>query len=345
MRAVLFSVFILAVVASTHSASAGLLTTFSFQVGDFVESPTQPVIYATVPSENAVAVINANTLQVTNTIPIGSNPAGLTISPDGSTLYVADSGSSFVARLNTATLTQLTPLVSPSGNPTAVQFGNSNRLWVLGSGGINQMDATTGLSTGPGLGGGNNSFPLVVSGGSLLISSDGNSLYYGNAGLSPAYAYKYDVSGTTPTQEWVTGGGGDGSGMVLNHAGTVFAFSKTGDSNLALLDTANELTLGTVGSRGNALAFSADDSTIYTAIDFTYAVNAWSTSTYLQTGNIPTASEPEDLFTDNSGNDLYVSELGETQVFSVGPVPEPTTAALAVFGFGGLLLRRRRTAV
>jgi YVTN family beta-propeller protein len=75
---------------------------------------------------------------------------GITISPDGSTVYVANSGSSFIARLNTSTLTMLSPLTSPGGNPAELQFGNSNRLWVL-NGGIHQIDATTGASAGPDL--------------------------------------------------------------------------------------------------------------------------------------------------------------------------------------------------
>jgi YVTN family beta-propeller protein len=331
MRSVLLWVCVLGIAIFAPRAFGGAEVTYNFQVGGFVESPNQSVIYATIPAQNAIAVINASTLQVTNTVPIGSNPAGLTISPDGSTLYVANSGSSFIARLNTATLLPLTPLVSPSGNPIGLEFGNNNRLWVLGAGAVNQIDATTGLSTGSGFG---------AYGGRLLISPDKNSLYYSNAGLTPSYAYKYDVSGTNPVQKWVVGRLGDGSAMLLNHAGTVFGFSDTGTAGVPLQDAASGLTLGTLGERGNALAVSADDSTIYTGIDFTFAVEVWSAYSYLHESTIRTASQPEGMFTDNTGN-LFVSELGETEVFAVG-APEPSSFAIALLGFAGLLIRRRR---
>src|SRR5205085_502285 len=80
------------------------LATYNFGASAFVEDPTRPVIYATVPGLNSVAVINSSTPAVTNTIPIGSNPSGLALSADGSRLYVANSGSSFIGVLDTQTL-------------------------------------------------------------------------------------------------------------------------------------------------------------------------------------------------------------------------------------------------
>src|SRR5678815_5328906 len=82
-----------------------------------VQDPNQPVIYATVPSLNSVAVIDSNTLAVKTTIGIGSNPRGLTLSPDGSRLYVANSGSNFVGVIDTATRQALAPIAIPAGSP------------------------------------------------------------------------------------------------------------------------------------------------------------------------------------------------------------------------------------
>ena len=79
------------------------VTTLPWGTAAFVQDPNQPIIYATVPTLNSVAVIDSNTLAVKATIGIGSNPRGLTLSPDGSRLYVANSGSNFVGVIDTAT--------------------------------------------------------------------------------------------------------------------------------------------------------------------------------------------------------------------------------------------------
>jgi YVTN family beta-propeller protein len=331
MRRFLLSVFALGLVAGSRFASAGAIATYSFTISDLAESPDQSKIYVTVPSQNAVAVIDAHTLQVLNTVPIGSNPSSLTISPDGSTLYVANSLSSFVARLNTSTLTTMSPFVAPGGTPTNVRFGNNNRLWVQSGAGISPLDATTGLSAGPGINLGN--------GGHLLISPDRNSLYLGNVGVDPAGAVKIDVSGTTPVQKWSTGGLGYGGGMGLNHAGTVFGFSDTGDP-LSLEDTATGLTLGTLGSRADGIAFSDDDQFIYTDISWLNSVDVWSTTTFLQVGTIPTGPGSGTLYTD-SYDHLFVNEMNQTEVYSIAPVPEPASMALVLVGTAALLRRRR----
>jgi len=90
------------------------VTTLPWGTAALVQDPNQPVIYATVPSLNSVAVIDSNTLAVKTTIGIGSNPRGLTLSPDGSRLYVANSGSNFVGVIDTATRQALAPIAIPA---------------------------------------------------------------------------------------------------------------------------------------------------------------------------------------------------------------------------------------
>ena len=88
------------------AATGTLLNTLSISVTNMVADPSRPLIYALEPGSNSVAVINTNTLSLVTTIPIGSNPTGLALSPDDSTLYVADnSASKTIGVLNLATLT------------------------------------------------------------------------------------------------------------------------------------------------------------------------------------------------------------------------------------------------
>ena len=53
-------------------------------------------MYATIPSQNSVAIINTNTLAIEDTVFVRSGPAKLAFLPDGSKAYIANSTSSFV---------------------------------------------------------------------------------------------------------------------------------------------------------------------------------------------------------------------------------------------------------
>jgi len=52
--------------------------------------PTQPLLYAAMPSASAVAEIDMTTNTLVRTIPVGGQPQALQLSPDGSLLYFAD---------------------------------------------------------------------------------------------------------------------------------------------------------------------------------------------------------------------------------------------------------------
>jgi YVTN family beta-propeller protein len=128
------------------------VTRFGFGVSHFVEDPNTSLVYATETANNSVAVIDATTLNLVTEIPVGSQPRGIAISNNGSTVYVADSGANQIDAIDTATMAAGTPILLPAGQqPTAVEVGTNNRLWVQTGGGIEQIDATTGASTGPNL--------------------------------------------------------------------------------------------------------------------------------------------------------------------------------------------------
>ena len=54
---------------------------------------------------NTVSVINTATNTVTATITVGTYPYGVSVSPDGSKVYVANNGDGTVSVINTATNT------------------------------------------------------------------------------------------------------------------------------------------------------------------------------------------------------------------------------------------------
>src|SRR6266446_7725927 len=133
---------------AAYGAFGDIVAQYTFPASSLVMSPTEPLIYATIPSQNSVAIINTKTLVVEDTVFVGSGPINLAFSPDGSKAYIANSTSNFVAVFDTQSRTIIDSFLLPE-QPQDVVFGSLNRLWVLGGTQIFQIDATTGASTGP----------------------------------------------------------------------------------------------------------------------------------------------------------------------------------------------------
>ena len=54
--------------------------------------------------DNTITVIDADTLKVTSTIPVGDRPRGIVLSKDARTLYICTSDSDHIEALDLATL-------------------------------------------------------------------------------------------------------------------------------------------------------------------------------------------------------------------------------------------------
>ena len=183
--------------ATTQAQSGILLKTFNIKAGKLLIDPNRPQLYATLPSDNSIAVIDTDTNTVTATLFIGSNPVDLSISPDGDRLYVANSGSTAagIGVVDLNSMTTLPSLPTPFA-PAAIAAGLNNRLYVLsstpGSNGIAQIDGTTGTSQTT-FGG-----QVTYAAGFLKLSPDGKTLYFANSGISPSTLAAFDVSAATP---------------------------------------------------------------------------------------------------------------------------------------------------
>ncbi len=86
-----------------------LVARFTVVANRFVADPARHRIYASVPADNTVAVIDTAPIRLSNTIPIGLTPAGMAMSPDGLSLYVALSGTTRIGVLDLTTLATLQP--------------------------------------------------------------------------------------------------------------------------------------------------------------------------------------------------------------------------------------------
>lgn len=344
--------------ANAEANLGDIVQTYDFAASAFALHPTQPYMYATIRDQNALAIINTNTLAVEDTIFVGSAPANLTFSPDGLTAYIANSTSNFLAVFDTQTRA-VTNSFLISEQPQDVVFGNQNRLFVLGQNSIFQIDATTGASAGSNIG----AYYIVYS-GALEISPDRNALYYGDYGLSPASMYKFDVSTTTATLLWESPHGPHGSNgqdLTLSHDGTFISYATGSGQNgyqIAKFRTTDMAILGSfnTGAYPREIAFSPDDQVAY-AVHTEGEIDLFNTNTFLSLGTILASDEATELALDSTGRYLFASYADPfgggftgVRVFDTGRmIPEPSSGMM--IGVGAMLLltfvgrrsRRRRS--
>lgn len=330
----IFCLNALFVANNAHAAFGDLVMQYSFPASAFVMSPTRPEMYATIPSQNSIAIINTNTLAIEHTVVVGSHPANLAFSPDGSKAYIANSTSDFVVVLNTQTRAVISSFLL-SEHPQDVVFGTLNRLWVLGETQIFQIDATTGASTGPSIGNTDNVF---IYGGSLEISPDRNMLYYGDYGLSPSTMYKINVSGTTPALVRNTPFGtigSNGEDLTLSHNGNFICFSNgSGNNNydIAKFRTSDFAALGSfyTGPYPSALAFSPDDSVVYASVDSASGIKVFNANTFTLLGTMSGPDFATKMAVDSTGRYLFAGYnafaffMG-TRVYDTGRAPYAPT--------------------
>ena len=125
-------------------------------------APSGATAYVTDGKSNAVSVIATGSETVTATIPVGANPNGLTVTPDGRSVYVANFGGG-VSAISTATNT-VTATIPTSTTPVEVanypvggsvyvssDDNDTNGVSVIGTGSNTVVGTLPGIPTGWGL--------------------------------------------------------------------------------------------------------------------------------------------------------------------------------------------------
>jgi DNA-binding beta-propeller fold protein YncE len=322
----------LTALAPTHAA------TIDYAIGFLAADPIRPRVYATVPSENSVIVIDTTSLLIVEIIPIGSAPQGLTVSADGSKLWVANSGSTTfgIGVIDLNTLTTLPSLPTPV-LPYDIEEGPARRLYVSPNtqgDGIMQINGDTG------------EFQTYLSGffaysGAVLeVSPDRNTLFAGNRGISPSTLVRYDISTATAAVVQSTNSvGSNGQSLRVSHNGQFLVFPNGGGNGSGYttfeIPTSNLSGINgsfAVGAYPTSAAFSNDDAIIYHGASSQSMVKIFSTQTFNLLGTIPLGNNPtssggydsKDLIVDRTGRWLFVAtssypQNGDLRVYDIGP--------------------------
>ena len=201
----------------------------------------QFLAYVSDTNSNSVSVIDTSTNTVTATIPVGTNPYVVAITPDGKHAYVANFGSSSVSVIDTAS--NMVTATVPVGDAA---FGvaispNGARAYVTGANGtVSVIDTSTNTVTttisGSGLG---NSRGIAV-------TPDGTRVYVVNE-VVPSSVSVIDTS-TNSVIDTIYPGGTYPIGVAITPNGSTAYVSvgQNGGPFIAVIDTATNTVSTTV---------------------------------------------------------------------------------------------------
>ncbi|HEY3663694.1 MAG TPA: putative Ig domain-containing protein [Chthoniobacterales bacterium] len=317
------------------TGSDNLVARFALTAQRFVADPARQRIYASLPADGSVAVLSSNPVNLLQTIPVGLAPAGMALSADGLSLYVALSGTTRIAVVDLTTLTTLQPLFIDV-KPWQVAAGLSNRLYITpfdAGDGLLQVDAMTGatqatLDANPG--------PQ----GLLQMSPDRKTLYFGDTQLNPSTLKRYDVSTETPALEETSAPSSTGDGGVdlkLSHNGMLLCYPNV-DGNepnppnrpqpaapmLLVTDVFDPMDFTTrlgsfkIGPSPSVLTFSPFDKIAYEYQAGAKQVLLFDTATSAQFSALPVLNDPvSDLLTNPSGRYLLVADPDAIEVYDL----------------------------
>ena len=313
------------ILASAVIALAGYgseLASFSFGTSDIVRDNFRDRVYCSVPSQNSVVVIDSESLAVLATIFTGSSPAGMGISPDGSRLYVANSGETQngITVLDLSNLT-IARYISTTGNPTDVAVGAGVVYCLEGGDSIRAYNTDTGaplsgkLSTYSG--------GVSVYSGLLEISPDRKTLYYFQNGSSPSTWYQIDVSSWPGTCKKSGNPGGNGSDMAISADGNFVCFAWGSPYSISKWKADDpSVSLGTMatGAYPRAVDFSVDGNSIFT-VHTSNHIEVWDANTFVKTNDITTVGDVRDLECDRKGKVLFAGTNTSLKAYYVSSAP------------------------
>jgi YVTN family beta-propeller protein len=327
-------------------------------------SVNHQVIYVT-NSGNSVLVYDTTANAPVATIPVGSGPAEIRITPDGSTAYVANNGSHSISVIDTAS-NSVRATIGLSAGPTGMAISpDGTRAYVTFDGQVGAIDtatntliatthtgnSTNGVAVTP-----DNAFAYVANNGSasvsvvatatmtvvttipigaqpvgVAISPDGTRAYVADFGANQVAV----INTTTNTVIADIPVGSLPTGVALTPNGADLYVTNLGSNTVSVIDTATNTVVATipVGTGPQRDAVSANGSAVYVTESNAQAVSVISTATNTVTATVPVGAAALGVA------ELDVPVISPPTVSSISPASGPeaggTSATITGTNFTG----------
>jgi len=274
--------------------------------------------YVTNASGDSVSVINVATNTIAATIPVGDEPRGLAITPDGSHVYVANRRSNTVSVINTATNT-VAATIQVGTEPVGVAVNPAGtRAYVTNLNNVSVIDTATNTVLVSIAG---------VSGRGVAVNPAGTRVYVANGGntLKVIDATSNILIGTIVV-------GNDPYGVVVNPAGTRVYVTSPTNRTISMIDTATNTVIATLrpGEQCYGIAMTPDGSRLYVSNYIANTLSVIDTFTNAVIATVQGDGNPLGLAVTPDGTRVYVADISIRAVSVINTVTNVVVAGVGV---------------
>jgi YVTN family beta-propeller protein len=292
------------------------LAVHSGSLQDAVIDPTSRVAFITNFASNEVEILNLATGAYLAPIPVGSQPQGIDVTPDGKTLYVCDSGGQTISVVDVASRKVIKTIITPAGFDSeraySIAIGNNGHALFtttfFGSGfgaHVYDLNLTTDAISIFTPGGINGQVTEITP---VFRSADYSTIggLLGDDSGGPFFVYHVSSSTTVSggLSNFIQWGGLSGNGKTL-----------LVDPGTYVVDTATGALLGTITGNGSGLVVSSTGTAAGRLEPGD--VGALNVSRFMKTGTIPTpdATNPGNMtLSPNSAFIVAMTTSGATVI-------------------------------
>ena len=289
----------------------------------------QSFVYVTNSGDNTVSVISTATNTVVATVPVGSGPSGVAITPNGAFAYVFNVNDNTVSVISTATNSVVATVpvgsgpsgvaITPNGAFAYVGNQNDNTASVINTA-TNAVVATVPVGPGANV---------------VAIAPSGALAYVVNA---QTVSVINTASNTVAATVSVPAGNGstNGPGVAMTPNGQ-FLYVCGGEGNISVINTATNTVVATVsttgGIRGSAtagVAITPNGAFGYAAVGGFNEVAIFDTSTNAVVNTIPVGNFPLGMAITPNGAFAYVANLNDNSVSVINTAANVVVATVPV---------------
>jgi YVTN family beta-propeller protein len=289
-----------------------------------VTSTPGPFAYVANINSNTVSVINIPTSSVASTIPVGSGPWGVAVSPDQTQVYVSNNHGNNVSVINTAsdTVVATIPVQSspfgvaftPDGTEAYVVNGSSNSVSVINTA-SQTVVATVPVQHSP-------------VGVAMALTSNGTFAYVTNSGSNSVSVIA--VSSSTVVQTIAVGSGPRWVAIAPNSS--LAYVENAGSNTVSVISVATNTVTATipVGLSPFGAAFTPDSSLAYVVNSASNTVSEIDTATSSVIATVTGFSNPVHVALSTDGSSAYVTNLGANNVSVIATATNTVTGTVGV---------------
>ncbi len=290
-------------------------------------SPAPSYAYITNLNSNIVTVINTANNNVAATVPVGSGPQGVAVSPDGTRVYVTNinyGSTGSVSIIDSATNTvKATVTIGYKYSPCGVAVTPDGTKAYVADRDIkcvSVIDTGTGTVTA--------TIPVGANPLGVAAGPDGKKVYVANrdsSTLSVIDTATNKVTATVPVGKQPTG-------VVVSPAGTKVYVTNGGSNSVSVIDTATNKVTATVpaGNYPFGVAVSPAGTKVYVTNNKNDQVSVINTTTNTVTATVPVGDSPYGVAITPDGTKAYVANSESRSVFVIDTATNKVTTRVSL---------------